>query len=159
MQSRLIDETNEAFHAIERLGKASARGISKTPSASSSRKGIWTGRVMSTLAVLFLLFDSVGKLLRLTPVVEGTTKIGFPVAAIVPIGIVLLACTTIYLIPRTAILGAILLTGYLGGAIATQVRVGAPLFGYVLFPIYFAALIWGGLFLRDARTRALLASR
>ena len=124
-----------------------------------SRARIWTGRTLSALATLFLLFDSVAKLLRPAPVIKGTVELGYPVSAIVPIGVVLLACTVVYLVPRTAIIGAVLLTGYLGGAVASQVRVGNPLPTHVLFPLYFAALIWGGLYLRDRRVGALLAPR
>jgi len=114
-----------------------------------------TGRVFSGLAAAFLAFDSVGKLLQLKPVMQGTAQLGYSTEAVFPLGIVLLACVVIYLVPRTAVLGALLLTGYLGGAVATHVRVGNPLFTHVLTPTYFAALIWGGLMLRDARVRAL----
>jgi len=113
------------------------------------------GRVFSGLAAAFLAFDSVGKLLQLKPVMQGTAQLGYSTEAVFPLGIVLLACVVIYLVPRTAVLGALLLTGYLGGAVATHVRVGNPLFTHVLTPTYFAALIWGGLMLRDARVRAL----
>lgn len=123
------------------------------------RAAVWTGRVLSGLMVAFLLFDAAAKLARVEAVVKGTAELGYPIATIVPIGIVLLACVALYLIPRTAILGAVLLTGYLGGAIATHVRVSNPLLSHTLFPIYVAALIWGGLYLRDLRTRALLARR
>jgi len=114
-----------------------------------------TGRVLSGLAAAFLAFDSVGKLLQLKPVMQGTAQLGYSTEAVFPLGIVLLACVVIYLVPRTAVLGALLLTGYLGGAVATHVRVGNPLFTHVLTPTYFAALIWGGLMPRDARVRAL----
>ena len=116
----------------------------------------WTGVVLSGIAVLFLLFDSLGKLLQVAPVVEGTAQLGYSEHVIQPIGIVLLLCVVVYLIPRTAILGAVLLTGYMGGAIATHVRVGSPLLTHVLFPIYVAMLLWGGLFLRDLRLRHVL---
>ena len=114
-----------------------------------------TGRVLSGLAAAFLAFDSVGKLLQVKPVMEGTVQLGYSMGTVFPLGIVLLACVVIYLVPRTAVLGALLLTGYLGGAVATHVRVGNPLFTHVLSPTYFATLIWGGLMLRDARVRAL----
>jgi len=114
-----------------------------------------TGRVLSGLAAAFLAFDSVGKLLQLKPVMQGTAQLGYSTEAVSPLGIVLLARVVIYLVPRTAVLGALLLTGYLGGAVATHVRIGNPLFTHVLTPTYFAALIWGGLMLRDARVRAL----
>jgi len=91
--------------------------------------------------------------------VEGTLQLGYPESVILGLGIILLACTVVYLMPRTAILGAILLTGYLGGAVATHVRVGSPLFSHVLFPVYLGVLIWGGLYLRDERLRALFPLR
>ena len=122
-----------------------------------SRRRLWTGRVLSGLAALFLTFDGVMKVLLVAPVVKATRELGFPVAAVFWVGVVLLACLAVYLIPRTAVAGAVLLTGFLGGAIATNVHVGAPLFTHVLFPIYMAVLVWGGLYLRDPRVRALLA--
>lgn len=121
-----------------------------------SRKQIIAGRVLSTLAVLFLLFDAVGKLLRPVAVLEGTTQLGWPASVILPLGIIQLVCLILYLVPRTSVLGAILWTGYLGGAVATHVRIGNPLFSHILFPTYVAALLWGGLWLRDRRLRALL---
>jgi hypothetical protein len=130
-----------------------------TPIASTaavSRRQLWTGRVLSTLAVLFLLFDAVGKLMRPAAVIQGTTELGWPVSVIVPLGIIQVVCLILYLYPRTAVLGAILWTGYLGGAVATHVRIGHPLFSHILFPTYIAALLWGGLWLRDRRLRALL---
>jgi hypothetical protein len=114
---------------------------------------------MSALPILFLLFDAAMKLLRLPFVLEATAKIGYPTSAVGGIGLVLFLCLIVHLIPRTAILGAVLLTGYLGGAVATHVRVGDPLGSHVLFPVYVAALIWGGLYLRDRRVRGLLAAR
>jgi hypothetical protein len=124
--------------------------------AAPSRKALWTGRILSGLAVLFLLFDATGKLLQPVEVVEGTTQLGWPASVLVPLGIIQLVCLIVYLIPRTALLGAILWTGHLGGAIATHVRIGNPLFSHVLFPVYIALLLWGGLWLRDRRLRALL---
>ena len=132
---------------------------SNTQSAPSSRKTRWTGIVISALPSLFLLADGVMKLVKPAPVVEGTVKVGYPESVIVPLGIVLLACTILYVIPRTSVLGAILLTGYLGGAVATHVRVGDPLFTHVLFPVYLGVMIWGGLFLRDSRVRAIIPFR
>src|SRR6266545_1955971 len=125
---------------------------SDTETAPISKGRLWTGRIMSALPALFLLVDGVGKLIKPAPVVEGTVQLGYPES-------VLLACTVLYVIPRTAILGAILLTGYLGGAIATHVRVGSPLFSHILFPVYLAVLLWGGLYLRDERLRALIPLR
>jgi len=120
-----------------------------------SKKMIWTGRILSALGILFLLFDSVIHLMAIAPVVDAFKQLGYPVELAVPLGIVELICLIIYVIPRTSILGAVLLTGYLGGAVATQVRVGAPLLSTELFPIYVAVLLWGGLYLRDARLRTL----
>lgn len=117
---------------------------------------IWAGRVLSALAILFLAFDTVIKVLNLPPAVEATTQLGYPAGLVVTIGLIELACLVLYAIPRTAIIGALLLTGYLGGAIATQVRAGAPLFP-VVFPLIIGALVWGGLVARNARLRALLS--
>jgi hypothetical protein len=122
-----------------------------------SRKRLWTGRVLSGLAVLFLLFDSISKLMNVGPVVQAFAQLGYPARLIPVIGTILLVCVIVYLIPRTAILGAILITGYLGGAIASNLRIGTPLFSNALFPLYVAALVWGGLYLRDDRARALIA--
>lgn len=113
-------------------------------------------RIMATAAILFLLFDCSIKLLRLAPAVEGTVNLGYPASSVVPIGAVELLCLAAYVVPASAPLGAVLLTGYLGGAIASQVRVGNPLFTHILFPIYVAALLWGALVLRDPRVRALI---
>jgi hypothetical protein len=132
---------------------------SATQTAPISKKGLWTGRTLSGLAVLFLLFDAVIKFMNVRPVTEAFIKLGYPTSLAVPIGIVLLVCVVIYTIPRTSVLGAILLTGYLGGAIATHVRVGDPLFSHVLFPTYVALLIWGGLYLREERLRSLIPLR
>jgi hypothetical protein len=116
----------------------------------------WTGLALSGIAILFLLFDSLGKLLKVAPVVEGTAQLGYPESAIVPIGVILLLCVVTYVVPRTAILGAVLLTGYMGGAIATHVRVGSPLLTHVMFPVYVSVLVWLGLYLRDPRVRVTL---
>ncbi len=118
-----------------------------------------TGRVLSALAVLFMLFDTIGHLLRVQPVVDAFARLGYPLSVSVGLGIVELVCTIVYVFLPTSILGAILLTGYLGGAIAAQVRIGSPLLSTTLFPIYIAALIWGGLWLRDERFRALVPLR
>jgi hypothetical protein len=113
-----------------------------------SKKRLWAGRIMSTVAVLFLLFDATIKLMVIPPVVESFTRLGFPVHLSRGIGTLELACLIVYVIPRTAIPGAILLTGFLGGAIVTHVRVGDPLLSHALFPVYVGALVWGGLLLR-----------
>ena len=119
----------------------------------------WAEYTFSGLAVLFLLFDSVIHVAKVKPVVESFTQLGYPVSLAVGLGILELVCLIAYVVPHTSILGAILLTGYLGGAIATQVRVGGPLFTHVLFPVYLGALLWGGLFLREERLRALIPLR
>lgn len=120
-----------------------------TTGTSKSKK--WTRYIISIVAVLFLLFDVFGKLTKPEPVIEATTALGYPETLITPIGIILLICTVLYMIPRTSILGAFLLTGYLGGAVASNLRVGRPLFSDTLFPVYFAILIWIGLSLRNDR--------
>ena len=123
--------------------------------AAISEARLWAGRIMSGLAVLFLLWDGVMKLLKPAMVVKATRELGYPESDIVGIGAVLLACTLLYIFPRTSILGAILLTGYLGGAIASQVRAQASWFN-VVFAFAFACLVWGGLWLRDIRVRNFL---
>jgi hypothetical protein len=123
---------------------------------TSSRR---TGGILTGLAILFLLFDSFGKLIRAPQVLEGSAALGYPESSVQVIGIILLACVVLYALPRTAVLGAILLTGYLGGAVASQLRVGNPLLTHTLFPIYVGGLIWGSLLLREDRLRALLPVR
>lgn len=122
-----------------------------------SNKGLWPGRILSGAAALFCLMDGGMKLFKPAFVVKATLELGYPESAIVGIGVTLLACTILYLIPRTAILGAVLLTGYLGGAVATYVRVNGPLFN-TMFPVLFGCFVWGGLYLRDKRLRFVLAS-
>ncbi|HTU89932.1 MAG TPA: DoxX family protein [Gemmataceae bacterium] len=129
-----------------------------TQTAPVSKAMLWTGYIMSFLPALFLLLDGVMKLAKPAPVVEATVKLGYPESVLFGLGIVLLTCTALYLIPRTSVLGAILLTGYLGGAVASHLRAGDGPFP-VLFPILFGALLWGGLVLRDSRLRALLPLR
>jgi len=131
---------------------------SVTQTAPVSKARLWTGRIISALPVLFFIFDGVMKLVKPPVVVQATIQLGYPESTILPIGIVLLIATLLYVIPRTAVLGAILLTGYLGGAVATHVRVGAGWFP-VLFPVLFGVLIWGGLYLRDERLRTLIPLR
>jgi hypothetical protein len=120
-----------------------------------SNKRRWAGVTLSALAVLFLTFDGMMKLAKIQPVIEATQRLGYSESTARPLGIVLLACLALYLVRRTAVLGAVLITAFLGGAIATHVRVEDPLFSHTLFPVYVAALVWGGLYLRDARVRAL----
>ncbi len=117
---------------------------------------LWAGRIMSGVAVAFLLLDAAGKLMRVAPVIEGTVKLGYAQAAVFPIGVVLLTGVVLYVIPRTSVLGAIYLAAYLGGAVATHFRVGSPLATHVLFPVYVAAFVWGGLALRNPRLLSLL---
>jgi hypothetical protein len=119
---------------------------------------LWAGRVMSALPALFLLLDAIMKFVKPEPVVKATVELGYPESVILGLGIVLLACTVLYLIPRTAILGAILLTGYLGGAVASHLRAGDGLFP-ITFPVVFGALLWGGICLRDERLRSLILWR
>jgi hypothetical protein len=126
--------------------------------ARVSKTMLWAGRIVSALPILFLLLDGIMKLFKPALVVEATVKLGYPENVIVPLGIVLTACTLLYAIPRTAVLGATLLTGYLGGAVATHVRLSEGLFP-VTFPIIMGVLIWGGLWLRDTRLRALIPLR
>jgi hypothetical protein len=132
---------------------------SATQTVSLSRKNPWPARILTAVPTLFLLADGVGKLVNPAPVVEGMARLGYPSRLTATIGITLLICTVIYLIPRYSILGAILLTGYLGGAVASQLRIGEPLFTHILFPTYVAAMLWGGLYLRDDRLRALVPLR
>src|SRR5262245_59626849 len=131
---------------------------SESRAATVSAASFWAGWIMSALPALFLLFDAAIKLVKPDFVVEGTVELGYAESVIVPLGVVLLVSTVLYLVPRTAVLGAILLTGYLGGAVATHVHAGHGLF-QILFPVIFGALLWGGLVLRDAQLRALLPLR
>ncbi|HWA09587.1 MAG TPA: DoxX family protein [Opitutaceae bacterium] len=128
--------------------------MESTPSSAPvSKAALWTGRILSLIPVLMLLLSAVMKLARPPAVLEGFAKFGWSADIIVALGILELACTIIYLIPRTAVLGAILVTGYLGGAIATTVRVGDP--SWVLTALL-GVFVWGGLYLRDPRLRALI---
>ena len=129
------------------------QAISQAPTVSSSK--LWTGRIMSFLPALFLILDAVMKFVKPAFVVDANVQLGYGENAIVPIGAVLFVITILYLIPRTAVLGAILLTGYLGGAVATHVRVGTEIFP-IVFAIVFGVLLWGGLYLRDPRVSALI---
>jgi hypothetical protein len=111
----------------------------------------WRGRIgvgLSALASLFFLLDAAGKLLQVEPVMQGTADLGWPTSAVIPLGLLLLAGAVLHAVPRTSVLGAIYLTGFLGGAIATHYRIGSPLFTHVLFGVYVAAIMWAGLVLR-----------
>ncbi|HVH07188.1 MAG TPA: DoxX family protein [Myxococcota bacterium] len=118
---------------------------------TSSKSRLWAGRILSGIAVLFLTVDGMMKVLRLAPALQGTVELGYPESAVVPIGVLVLIGVVLYAIPRTSVLGAIWLTGFLGGAVATHVRVGNPLFTHTIFPTYVAAVVWGGLALRKPR--------
>ena len=126
--------------------------------APTSKGMLWTGYVMSAVPGLLMLLDGTMKIIKPAFVVDATVKLGYPESVIVGLGIVVLVCTILYLIPRTAVLGAILLTGYLGGAVASHVRTEEGLVA-ILAPVVFGALFWGGLYLRDARIRALVPFR
>jgi hypothetical protein len=133
--------------------------MQSTQAAPISRTSLWAGRIISGLMVLFLLFDAIVKLLKAAPAMQGTTQLGYSTSVVFPLGVILLVCVVLYAVPRTSVLGAILLTGYLGGAVATQVRVGHPLFSQILFPVYVGVLLWLGLYLRDERVRAMVPLR
>lgn len=129
---------------------------SRTTHTGPVSKGkLWAGRIITALVVLFLLFDSITKLMKVAPVMKASAQLGYPVSTIVGIGITLLVCTAVYVIPQTSILGAILLTGYLGGATASQLRIGNPMFE-TLFPVIFGTLMSAGIFLREGRLGALI---
>jgi hypothetical protein len=138
------------------LEDESMQAIAET--VEGSKAMLWTGRIISGLAGLMLVLDSVGHLMKPAPVVEAFARLGYPLSASVGIGVLLLICTAIYLIPRTRVLGAILLTGYLGGAVSTHVRAGSSTFE-IIFPVIFGGLAWLGIYLRDARLRALIPLR
>jgi hypothetical protein len=124
-----------------------------------SKNMLWAGRIMSALAALFMVFDGTIHVMRIPPVVEAFARLGYPMSVALGLGIVEFGCIALYVIPASSVLGAILLTGYLGGAIAAQVRIGSPLFSEALFPVYVAVLVWGGLYLRDDRLRGLIPLR
>ena len=131
---------------------------SLTQAGPVSKGRLWTGRVISALVVLFLLFDGITKVMKVRAVMEASAQLGYPANAIVTIGIILLVCTVFYIIPQTAVLGAILLTGYLGGANAANMRIGSAMFN-TFFPIVFAALAWVGIFLREPRLGTVIPLR
>lgn len=128
-------------------------------STEISRGRLWTARIMSWLVILFMLFDSIFKFIQPAPVVEGTVALGYAEHHIAVIGILGLISTILYAVPRTSFLGALLLTAYFGGVVATHIRMDAPLFTHILFPVYFAVLAWGGVWLRDERVRKLIPFR
>ncbi len=124
-----------------------------------SKKSLWAGRVMSAVVVLFLLFDSSIHLMNPSFVVEAMTRLGYSDSIAPILGAIELVCLLLYVVPRTSVLGAVVLTGYLGGAIATNLRVANPLFSNTLFPVYLGILLWGGLYLRNLQLRALVSFR
>lgn len=126
---------------------------------TSSRKQTITGWVLSSLAILFLLFDAFGKFAKPEPVIKGTLELGYPESSITTIGIIVAISTLLYIIPRTAFIGAVLLTGLFGGAIASQFRLGNPLFSHTLFPVYLGIFVWVGLYLRNAQLRKLIGNK
>ena len=133
-----------------------AHPISFAPASRAKvARSVIVGRVLSTIIALLLTLDAVVKVFPVQAVIDGSIKLGYPVSTMPAIGITLLTCVILYVIPRTSVFGALLLTGYLGGAIATHVRVQDPLFSHILFPTYVAAFVWGGLYLRNAKLRAL----
>ena len=127
--------------------------LDAAPTGRTARR---VGYALTGLVTLFLLFDAVTKLLRLQMVVDATVQMGFPAWTVPVIGGTLLVCLALYLVPRTAVLGAVLLTGYLGGAVCAQLRIEAPLLSTLLFPVYTGVLVWLGLYLRSAALRALV---
>lgn len=126
-----------------------------------SRQALWTGRVLSGLAIAFLFMDGAIKLVPIQPVTESLKELGYPASDGFArlLGVVTVACTAFYAWPRTAVLGAILLTGLMGGAIASHLRLGDPLFTHTLFGVYLGVVVWGGLWLRDERVRRIIPLR
>lgn len=127
----------------------------RPPAAGASRAGIVTGRVLTTLAVVFLLVDGIARAVHFQPYLDGTLRAGFDAGLSIPIGILLVVCTVLYALPVTTVLGAILLTAYLGGATATNLRIGDP----IIFPVIFGVWVWAGVYLRDSRLAALVPRR
>ena len=132
----------------------SARSVAGSPS-----RVVWAGRIVSGLTILLLLLDAYGKLAQLEPVIDGTTRLGYPLDLVFTIGAIELICVVAYLIPGSSVIGAILLTAYFGGAVATHLRLEDPLWTHVLSGVYMAVLVWAGLVMRDNRLRALILLR
>lgn len=129
------------------------------PASHHANTSARAGQVITALTAAFLLFDGIIHVLKIEPVVDSFRELGFPGDTAVGIGVLELICLALYLVPRTSVLGAILLTGYLGGAVAAQLRIEAPLFSTLLFPVYTGVFLWAGLYLRDAKVRELVPSR
>ena len=140
------------------MSAASIAPYSANSGDLASRRALWAGRALSGLAILFLVMDGAMKLVPLQPVIDSMAQLGWPSDPMTArmLAVLILVPTLLYAIPRTAILGAILLTGYLGGAVATHVRIGNPIFSHALFGAYIGIILWGGLWFRDARVRALI---
>lgn len=132
--------------------------VTTANTTTSSKPMTWASYALSGLAIAFLLFDSIIKVVQAAPAVESTVQLGYPAGIIVTLGLAELVCLALYAFPRTAVLGAILLTGWFGGAMATHVRAGSPAFS-VIFPILVGLMVWGSLFLRDARLREIFPFR
>lgn len=130
--------------------------INASADPAPGRRAVWAGWALSLLVVLFLLLDAGIKLVPLQVVVDTMTQLGWPAEKARLLGILTLLCTVLYVVPRTSVLGAVLLTAYLGGAVATHVRIGSPIFSHILFGVYLGLFVWGGLWLRDPRLRALV---
>ncbi len=133
--------------------------VASTTGPARAATGVRIGQVITALVAAFLLFDAVIHILNIAPVVEGSRTLGFDVDVMPWIGALELALIGLYVVPRTAVLGAVLLTGYLGGALCAQLRIEAPLFSTMLFPVYVGVALWAGLWLRDARVRDLMVAR
>jgi hypothetical protein len=145
------------MNTFSTTGGTAGSATTGLPAVGKTRGRI--GWALSILTISFMLFDAAGKLALESHVIDATTKIGYPVAAIRPIGVIALLCTILYAVPRTAVLGAVLLTGFYGGAVASKIRIEDPLFSSILFAVYFGFIAWGGLYLRDERLRALFPFR
>ncbi len=130
-----------------------------TRSSSISRGRLWAARFMCGVVVLFMFIDGVGKIAKPAQVVESTLALGFAEKHLVILGVIGLCCTFLYAVPRTRFLGVLLLTGYLGGAVAAQVRLDNPLLSHVMFPLYIAVLAWGAIWITDRRLRNLFLER
>lgn len=138
---------------------ASLPSLQRRAASANPRTMLRIGWVLSGVVLLFLLFDAAAKLALMPQVIEATALLGYPAASIRPLGLICLACAVLYAVPRTAILGAILLTGFLGGATASHLRLDDPLFTHTLFGVYVGVLAWAGLYLRDPRLRSLIPFR
>ncbi|KPV53167.1 hypothetical protein SE17_11205 [Kouleothrix aurantiaca] len=132
--------------------------VTTARTTTSSKAMSWAGYALSGFAIAFLLFDSIIKVVQAAPAVESNVQLGYPAGIVVALGLAELVCLAVYVFPRTAVLGAVLLTGWFGGAMATHVRAGSPTFS-VIFPILVGLMVWGGLFLRDARLREIFPFR